>query len=161
MSDRIKRIVLALRASMAGGAGRVKSAGVLLAAPGNARRLLLVCVLGGAAYELLAHPPLRKIAPGYLGIRINQLTGATTAMRDGAVLMLPGVHELRQLSLLDQVYRPAQRPGAVPVDRRSGAGCRFIGALRARPGAHGGDGAIAAARYQRRGGRAGRAGCDL
>jgi len=108
MSDRIKRIVLALRASMAGGAGRVKSAGVLLAAPGNARRLLLVCVLGGAAYELLAHPPLRKIAPGYLGIRINQLTGATTAMRDGAVLMLPGVHELRQLSLLDQVYRPAR-----------------------------------------------------
>src|SRR5471032_599074 len=151
MSDRIKRIVLALRASMAGGAGRVKSAGVLLAAPGNARRLLLVCVLGGAAYELLAHPPLRKIAPGYLGIRINQLTGATTAMRDGAVLMLPGVHELRQLSLLDQVYRPA-RSDQAPFQSIEGLALGVDLSVRyALDPAHGGDGAIAAARYQRRG----------
>lgn len=108
MSDRIKRIVLALRAAVDGGAGRLKSVGLLAAAPGNRRRLLAVCMLGGVTYGLVTHPPLRKIAPGYLGIRINQLTGATTAMRDGAVLMLPGVHELRQLSLLDQVYRPAR-----------------------------------------------------
>jgi regulator of protease activity HflC (stomatin/prohibitin superfamily) len=115
MSERIKFVVQALRSSLAGAANGVKSlfragaGGVEQVAAGrNGRRLVAVCLAGGAAYFLIGHPPLRKVAPGNMGIRINQLTGATTAVRDGAVFVLPGVHELRQVSLLDQVYRPAR-----------------------------------------------------
>ncbi|MGV7211641.1 SPFH domain-containing protein [Oxalobacteraceae bacterium A2-2] len=109
MSVRIKAIVQAIRARFAGaiqvgaGAGSDSTVGIRR----SGRMLLGAAVVAGLGWWLVQHPPLRKVAPGYLGIRINQMTGATTAVRDGAVLMVPGVHELRQLSLLDQVYRPA------------------------------------------------------
>jgi len=98
MSDRIKQMVQALRSALAGGvtqAGKVKY------------RVLAAGLLGGAAYLLVTHPPLRKVAPGYIGVRVNQLTGSSSVVSDGAVLVLPGIHELRQLTMLDQVYRPA------------------------------------------------------
>jgi regulator of protease activity HflC (stomatin/prohibitin superfamily) len=99
MSERIKQVVQALRSTMAS----------VLPQVGKAKNLLLVAgVLGGAGYLLVTHPPMRKVAPGSLGIRTNQLTGSSSVVRDGAVLVLPGVHELRQLSLLDQVYRPSR-----------------------------------------------------
>ena len=97
MSERIKQVVRALRSAMAGGArqaGEIKY------------RVLAAGLLGGAAYLLVTHPPMRKVAPGYIGVRVNQLTGSSSVVSDGAVLVLPGVHALRQLSLLDQVYRP-------------------------------------------------------
>jgi hypothetical protein len=42
-------------------------------------------VAASVGYGLVTHPPLAKLEPGNVGIRINQLTGATTAVRDGAV----------------------------------------------------------------------------
>jgi regulator of protease activity HflC (stomatin/prohibitin superfamily) len=101
MNERIKRMVQSVRNTLGGAGG---------AAVGGFRRngalLLAVGVAGAVGYGLVTHPPLAKLEPGNLGIRINQLTGATTTVRDGAVLMLPGVHVLRQVPLLDQVYRP-------------------------------------------------------
>ena len=41
-------------------------------------------------------------------MRLNQLTGSTSEVRDGAILVIPGLHELRRYSLLDQVYRPTR-----------------------------------------------------
>lgn len=99
MSERIKQLVQALRAAMAGGARQAGAAKY---------RVLAAGLLGGAAYFLVTHPPMRKVAPGSVGVRVNQLTGSTSVVPDGAVLVLPGVHALRQLSLLDQVYRPAR-----------------------------------------------------
>ena len=64
-------------------------------------------VLGGLAWLTLSNPPLRKIERGNIGIRVNQLTGAATTVNDGAVFVLPGVHTLRQLPRLDQLYKPA------------------------------------------------------
>lgn len=97
MSERIKQLVQAVRIAMAGGARQV----------GEARyRVLGASLVCGAVYFLVTHPPMRTIAPGYVGVRVNQLTGSSSVVPDRAVLVLPGVHTLRQLSLLDQVYRP-------------------------------------------------------
>jgi len=103
MNERIKRMVQSVRNTLgvAGGVavGGFRRNGALLAA---------VCAAGAAGYGLVTHPPLAKLEPGNMGIRINQLTGATTTVRDGAVFMFPGVHALRQVALLDQVYRPSR-----------------------------------------------------
>ncbi len=111
MSERIKRMVQAVRAALAGAstaARRSIGAGgaAWTAACRGKGMLLAVGVAGAVAYGLVTHPPLARIAPGHVGIRINQLTGTTTVARDGAMLLVPGVHAMRQLSLLDQVYRP-------------------------------------------------------
>lgn len=104
MAERIKRLVQAVRNTLSG------AGGIAGAAANGFRRsgalLLAVCAAGGVAYGLATHPPLARLEPGNVGIRINQLTGSTTTVRDGAVFMFPGVHALRQVSLLDQVYRP-------------------------------------------------------
>jgi regulator of protease activity HflC (stomatin/prohibitin superfamily) len=65
-----------------------------------------VGVLGGAAYALYRHPPLASVARGELGIRANRLTGDVSEWREGTVLALPGMHELRIFSLRERVYRP-------------------------------------------------------
>ncbi|MFS2140319.1 SPFH domain-containing protein [Duganella sp. Dugasp56] len=104
MAERIKRMVQAVRNTLSG------AGGIAGAAANGFRRsgalLLAVCAAGGVVYGLATHPPLARLEPGNVGIRINQLTGSTTTVRDGAVFMFPGVHALRQVSLLDQVYRP-------------------------------------------------------
>jgi regulator of protease activity HflC (stomatin/prohibitin superfamily) len=101
MAERIKRMVQAVRATFSGGAG--------LAMNGmrrNGAMLVAVALAAVAGYGLVTHPPLAKLDPGNVGIRTNQLTGSAIAVRDGAVFMVPGVHVLRQISLLDQIYRP-------------------------------------------------------
>lgn len=84
----------------AGGAGR-RLAG--------ARGLLIATALVGATgYALFKHPPVKTVERGEIGVRSNQLTGGTSQFREGTVWVLPGVHELRRLTLRDQVYRPMQ-----------------------------------------------------
>ena len=102
MSERIKKMAVAVRARLA----RVGSWSGTLPRPG-VRSLFAVGVLGGLAWIVAANPPLRKVERGNIGIRTNQLTGSATMVNDGSVLMLPGVHSLRQLPRLDQLYRPA------------------------------------------------------
>ena len=41
-----------------------------------------------------------------MGLRINH-TGTSEEFQEGAVLVIPGLHELRRYSLRDQTYRPA------------------------------------------------------
>lgn len=103
MAERIKRMVQAVRTAFSGGAGMAVS-GVRR----NGALLVSAALVAGAIYGLATHPPLAKLAPGNVGIRTNQLTGSSVTVRDGAVFMMPGVHVLRQVSLLDQVYRPAR-----------------------------------------------------
>jgi regulator of protease activity HflC (stomatin/prohibitin superfamily) len=108
--SRIKSMVQAVRSSLAGGAARLMSPfrhaeGAPALRPG--RLALLLGVIGGAGYVMFAHPPMRTIAPGHVGVRYNQLTGGVTTMREGAVWVLPGVHSLRDLALFEQVYQPA------------------------------------------------------
>lgn len=72
------------------------------------RRALLACVVvvGAAAY-VVSHPPLRHVGRGEMGLRVNQLTGGVSEWREGGVLVLPVLHQMRSFSLRDAVYRPA------------------------------------------------------
>ncbi len=75
------------------------------------RAWLLILALGVAAtagYGLYTHPPFKTLERGEVGIRTNKLTGDTTEVRDGLAVVIPGLHELRRYSLLDQVYRPTR-----------------------------------------------------
>src|SRR5262245_43258370 len=90
------------------------------------RRLLgffvVLAVLGAVGYALYRDPPLKAIARGELGIRLNRLTGAVDESRDSLVV-IPGLHELRVFSLRDRVYRPveiARADGASPVQSVEG-----------------------------------------
>jgi regulator of protease activity HflC (stomatin/prohibitin superfamily) len=69
--------------------------------------LAVLAAVGAAAYSLWTQPPFQAIDSGSLGIRSNRLTGEVKAFRDGSVLMIPGVHSLRQISTLEQTYRPS------------------------------------------------------
>jgi regulator of protease activity HflC (stomatin/prohibitin superfamily) len=89
-----------------------------------ARVAIAVCVLFVAAgYAMYQHPPIRTVAHGELGIRLNRLTGTVEEWRDGSVLAFPGLHDVRVFSLRDQVYRPtesARADGAAPFQSVEG-----------------------------------------
>lgn len=65
-------------------------------------------VLGAAGWLLWKNPPMRTVAPGEVGVRINRLTGGTSEFRAGSVLVVPGLQALHAYPLRDRVFRPAQ-----------------------------------------------------
>jgi regulator of protease activity HflC (stomatin/prohibitin superfamily) len=69
---------------------------------------ILLGAAAGAGYLVYQNPPLQNVARGEVGVRLNRLTGELSEWRDGGVLVLPGLHELRKFSLRDQTYRPAK-----------------------------------------------------
>ena len=84
--------------------------------------LILALALGAAAYLLYRNPPFRPVGRGEVGLRINVFTGDMTEQREGSVLVMPWIHELRVFPLRDQVYRPpTQRAdGPSPVQSLEG-----------------------------------------
>jgi regulator of protease activity HflC (stomatin/prohibitin superfamily) len=79
----------------------------------RALRPAAACVVAGAAGWLLwKHPPVRTVAPGELGVRVNRLTGGASELRPGSVLVVPGLQTLRTYALRDRVFRPAQGASA-------------------------------------------------
>ncbi len=66
----------------------------------------------GSGYELYMHPPFESLKPSEVGIRSNKLTGETIEVQNGLALVIPGLHELRRYSLLDQVYHPTRNSKA-------------------------------------------------
>ena len=116
MSERIREIASRIResaGSLFGNVGRV--GGHVAGGVGDVRRrlhgsrrsLIALAVAGLGTYALVSHPPLENVERGELGLRINRFSGEVTEADDGAVLVVPGLHELRRFSLRDQVYRPA------------------------------------------------------
>ncbi|MBK7051941.1 MAG: prohibitin family protein [Rhodoferax sp.] len=79
--------------------------------PGRAS-VIALGLLAAGGYTLFVHPPMQSIGRGEMGMRLNQLTGSSTEVRDGAVLVIPGLHEVRRFSLRDQVYRPTANASA-------------------------------------------------
>ena len=61
-----------------------------------------------AVFVLYRNPPLQGVERGEVGLRTNLVTGEVTEWRDGSVLVVPGLHSTRVLSLRDRVYRPVQ-----------------------------------------------------
>ncbi|GGC95969.1 SPFH domain-containing protein [Undibacterium terreum] len=118
MSERIKVVVQAIRAALSGSVAGIKSSFHFLhskaARVGTVqvdrsrlgRRVLILGLSGLAVYGLYKHPPVQNIAHGQVGVRINQLTGNATELHEGLAFAVPGLHDVRRYSLLDQIYRP-------------------------------------------------------
>jgi regulator of protease activity HflC (stomatin/prohibitin superfamily) len=133
MLNRLKTIARAVRLSIS---RKIRRPGAppdgepMLHADATVRRVVLasyvaagvgVVALGG--WLLAKHPPMETVGRGDVGIRTNQLTGTVTQWRDGGVLVLPGVHEMRVYSLRDRVYKPEQvrrSTGAAPLQSVEG-----------------------------------------
>lgn len=79
-----------------------------------------VAVIGGLGTVLWKHPPLRSVSRGDVGVRTNQLTGGVTEWKEGSVLVVPGLHEVRVLPLRDQQYRPGRVGNAVALQSIEG-----------------------------------------
>ncbi len=133
MLQRLKVLVQAIRDSFSGSASRLGggmtsaaklgTARTLSAASGAKASLVLVGVVFAAGYALYSHPPMQSVGRGEVGVRVNQLTGGMSEWRDGSVLVLPGLHDMRVYSLRDQTYRPAQlsrADGPAPVQSVEG-----------------------------------------
>ena len=75
----------------------------------NSRAVIITTMVAAiGAYALVTHPPIHSVARGDVGVRTNNLTGGITEFREGSVMVVPVLHELRSYPLRDQVYRPAQ-----------------------------------------------------
>ena len=73
---------------------------------GRRRVLLTIGIAAVGAWAVVAHPPMQSVARGDVAVRTNGLTGGSAEFREGSLLVLPGLHELRRFTLRDQVYRP-------------------------------------------------------
>ena len=124
MSERAKQFI-------SGFQGAVRKAatgtGALLrrtaAQPPLHTRALALGVLALVGYGIYVQPPIQSIGRGEVGIRLNQLTGVSTEVRNGVVLVVPGLHALRRFSLRDQLYRPTANnsaSGAAPFQSVEG-----------------------------------------
>ena len=101
--------------SAAGRAARTGAAATIAGVAGSRGPILALGVLGATGYLLYTYPPVASVAPGELGVRVNRFTGGTSEWRDGSVLVVPGLHELRTYSLRDHLYQPE------PIRRADGA----------------------------------------
>ena len=103
MLQRLKPLLLQIRDAL------LRSAGAGQRALSNARGGIVVLAgVAGAGYLVYQNPPMQNVARGEVGVRLNRLTGELSEWRDGGVLVLPGLHEMRVYSMRDQTYRPAQ-----------------------------------------------------
>ncbi len=71
------------------------------------RGLIVLGIVAIGGYALYQHPPWQKVEQDEIGLRINQWTGETSRFREGSVLVIPGLHEMRNISLRDRIYHPS------------------------------------------------------
>lgn len=117
MSDRVRSIVQAVRSTLASafsfGAKGAKL-GVHAVTQNEItqsftlKKVVLIGSCVAVGYFIYQHPPFDRIGRGEVGIRTNLFTGNSEQFREGSIVMLPGLHELRRYTLLDQTYRPIQ-----------------------------------------------------
>ncbi len=117
MSDRIKSLVQAVKSTLTSvfskSASGIKAGAKVTSESGlfsktTFNRLVVLSLVGGAVYAISTHPPIKRIPNGEVGVRINQLTGSTEQAREGALIVVPGLHELRLFNLQDQLYKPTR-----------------------------------------------------
>ncbi|MGH8618970.1 MAG: SPFH domain-containing protein [Burkholderiales bacterium] len=128
MWNRFKDVSQSLRTWLAKPAVAVGSAGAvtgraLSGLAGAKGTLVMLGVMGAAGYLLYQHPPMHSVDRGEVGVRLNRLTGGVSEWRDGSVLVIPGVHDLRVYTLRDQTYRPegiSRAEGAAPLQSVEG-----------------------------------------
>lgn len=74
---------------------------------GHRRLILTAGVAAAGAWALVAGAPLQNVDRGDVAVRTNTFTGASEPFAAGSVVVVPGLHQLRRLTLRDQVWRPA------------------------------------------------------
>ncbi len=87
------------------------------------KKLVALAIAGVTAWWLVQHVPIETVPAGQVGIRVNHFTGGATEWRNGSVLVLPVLHQLRIYSLRDQSYKPtevAQANGSAPLQSLEG-----------------------------------------
>ena len=108
---------------MAANAAKTGATRVLSGLAGARTTLIVAGAVGVAGYALYNHPPMQNIGRGEIGVRVNQVNGDVSEWRDGSVLVIPGLHDMRVYSLRDQTYQPEQirrAEGAAPLQSVEG-----------------------------------------
>lgn len=72
------------------------------------KNFAVVSAIGVLAYAVYQHPPIQTISRGQVGVRSNLFTGNAAQFREGSVIVIPGIYQLRKYSLQDQLYRPSK-----------------------------------------------------
>ncbi|MBS0444990.1 MAG: prohibitin family protein [Proteobacteria bacterium] len=110
MNPKLQQILQSIRAAYGRAWQQTRGAAARSGRAVAAGRATIVglAVAAGGAYVLIQHPPLKSVPHGDVGVRTNELTGGTAEFREGSVLVLPALHDLRTYPLRDQVYRPVQ-----------------------------------------------------
>jgi regulator of protease activity HflC (stomatin/prohibitin superfamily) len=83
----------------------------------------VVLAVAAGAYMLIKHPPVQTVNSGQVGIRMNQLTGAQSELKEGNAWVIPGLHGMRVVSLRDQSWRAEsmiKANGTAPVQSVEG-----------------------------------------
>ena len=72
------------------------------------RNFVILSGLAAVTYAVYQHPPIQTIGRGQVGVRSNLFTGNAAQFREGSVIVIPGIYQLRKYSLQDQLYRPTK-----------------------------------------------------
>ncbi len=70
--------------------------------------LIAACVAVALGGVLVKYPPLADVGRGEVGVRVNRVTGNVDEWREGSVLVVPGLQQMRVFPLRDQTYRAVQ-----------------------------------------------------
>ncbi|SEL30072.1 Regulator of protease activity HflC, stomatin/prohibitin superfamily [Roseateles sp. YR242] len=126
-TSRLQRLRQALsRAGRRTGAGLPSGQGLRHAGRGALRCapwLLGVTAVAGGVVMLMAHPPAHEVPRGDVSVRQNLLSGGVLEARSGTVLVVPGLHVVRDLPLRDRSFRPtrfARANGEAPLQSLEG-----------------------------------------
>lgn len=103
MSDRFTAILDLLRAMgnrISAGIGSLSAAVVRLRMP-----LLVLAALSLIGWMIVRHPPFEYVERGEIAIRTNLLTGQVSQFREGTLWVIPGMHQVREFPVRDQIFR--------------------------------------------------------
>lgn len=113
MWNGLKKITAAIRNSLGWGARKGlqgASNASHLAVKGvrqlNTRMIMVVAGVSLSVYGVYTHTPVHSVARGEAVLRSNQWTGSIDVIREGSFISVPGFHQIQQVSLRDQLYRP-------------------------------------------------------
>jgi regulator of protease activity HflC (stomatin/prohibitin superfamily) len=125
MLQRLKTLVASLRNAFSRGTDRGFDAepSVALSLRRALPPLFVLMAVTGVGYAVVTHPPLQAVPHGQAALRTNQFSGGTTEFREGSILRLPGLHEVRFFPLRDQSYHPeaiAKATGPAPLQSVEG-----------------------------------------
>jgi regulator of protease activity HflC (stomatin/prohibitin superfamily) len=75
-------------------------------------RVIGTVFLVSVVYGLWTHPPFASVGRGEVLARTDILDGSVSIYTAGTVLVLPEIHQVRHISIRDQVYQPTESASA-------------------------------------------------